>query len=115
MKRDGFRHLKLRKLARLLGISHAHAVGIAESLWHVTAIWRPRGDIGGMTNEAIAGQMGEAIEPDRLMASLVQAGLLDKCKHHRLVVHDWHEHADVGVRMKLRHKGLEFVKASADE
>lgn len=110
MKREGFHHRKFRKLARLLGISTAHARGLAESLWHVTAMRQPRGDIGAISDEDLADEMGEEIiEPAKLVNALVEAGLLDRSKEHRLVVHDWAEHCDNGVRMKLRNRNVDFV------
>lgn len=112
MMRRAFNHHKVHDLAEQLGVSLAHARGILESLWHVTAAVTPRGDIGAHRDDRIAALIGEtAIEGARLVEALVASGWLDRCQTHRLVVHDWHEHADRSLKGALKRQGIDFVVA----
>jgi len=105
-------HWKTRTLAESLGISPAHALGLLESLWHTTAEDAPNGNIGRLSNKAIAMQMFTDIDPDRLIAALVSSGHLDEHPEHRLVTHDWDKHADDAVNMRLARAGQLFANGS---
>jgi hypothetical protein len=104
-------------LAELLNINRAWAVGILEMLWHFTAKFCPCGDIGRFTDKQIAeavawerptGERG--VTPEwKLSDALVTAKWLDRCTCHRLVVHDWSDHADQSVERFLARRGLVFV------
>ena len=100
---------KLKKLCRRLGIKQYAAVGILESLWHLTAREAPQGNIGKLTDEDIA----LAIDWDGATADLIdglrEAKWLDSSEEFRLLVHDWHEHADDGVKKKLQRANLPFL------
>lgn len=109
MKRDAFHHPKIRRLARRLKVPIWGARGLAESLWHVTATHAPAGDIGRMLDDDIADQIGWDDEADVLIDALVEAGLVDRCQDHRLVVHDWKDHADRGVHQKVERRGASFA------
>jgi len=110
MKREGFGHAKFRLVARDLGIPVYAVYGIMESLWHTTALRFPRGDIGRLTNEEIAAEIdGLEIDGDRLVAVLIARRLLDQHPEHRIVVHDWSEHADDTVHYKLARAGVTFA------
>lgn len=117
MKRGTHENPKVAELARLLNIDLWGAVGILEMLWHFTAKFAPRGDVGRHSDATIAnfirwskhsGSRGVTSEL-WLSSSLVRAELLDSCSCHRLVVHDWPEHADQSVRKFLSRHGLDFV------
>ena len=101
MKRGGPLHPKVMALAVALGVARYTAVGLLECLWHFTAQYAPRGDLGKFSDAEIEQHLGWDGEPGRLMHGLLMARLLDTSEAHRLVVHDWHEHADQGVRNKL--------------
>lgn len=78
-------------------------VGILERLWHETIASAPRGDIGArMDNEEIADAAGWYGDPQALIEILVETGWLDLSDEHRLVVHDWHEHAPGFVRGNVK-------------
>jgi hypothetical protein len=113
MLRDAFDHPKIRKLARRIGYPIWAARGLAESLWHVTAKLAPHGDLGRLDNEDIADQIGWDEDPDQLIDALVAVRLLDQHPDHRLIVHDWHEHCDSGVRQKLKRRGEDFVQPAS--
>jgi len=101
MKRGTPRHPKTRALARTLGVPLSHAVGILEMLWHFTAEYAPRGDIGRFADIDIAEEVAWEAEAEKLIDALVECGWLERDERHRLIVHDWAEHADDAVHMRL--------------
>lgn len=76
------------------------AVGLLELLWHTTATLAPRGDIGALQDDHIAEELYWQGDTGVLVEALVKTGWLDECSVHRLVVHDWKDHADQGVSRK---------------
>ena len=74
------------------------AVSLLERLWHATAISAKRGDIGRYDNDVIAEECGWLGEADLLIEILVDCGYLDECQEHRLLVHDWEQHAPNHVK-----------------
>lgn len=112
MLRSAFDHPKFRSLIRELQTSRHVAVGILECLWHFTARFCPQGDIGRFTDSQIADWL-EHPEPAKLVSALVRSGWLDTCAERRLIVHDWHQHADDSVKKKLKRCSLEFYKPVA--
>lgn len=117
MKRGGPTHPKIAELATILNIDRAWAVGIVEMLWHFTAQFAPQGDIGKYSDKKIADFIGwkkhsgsRGVTSELWLSSaLVRSGLVDCCDCHRLVVHDWAEHADQSVIRKLTRQKLAFV------
>jgi hypothetical protein len=109
MKRGTPEHPKTVRLAKLLHIQRWGAVGILESLWHFTSRFAIQGDIGAWTDQEIAEAIGWTGDPGRLITALVEAGWLDRNQAYRLVVHDWHDHAQESVRKTLRNRSLLFV------
>lgn len=105
MKREAVGSSKMKKLCRSLGIKLYAAVGLMECLWHLTAREAPQGNIGKLSNEDIALSLGWEECPDKLVVALVECRWLDESDEHRLIVHDWHEHADDAVDMKLARSG----------
>lgn len=101
-------HRKTRRLAAALGIDPCLALGIMESLWHVTAEQAPQGDIGHMSNQDIADEIYYSGDPEKLIKALLAVGLLETSEECRLVVHHWEHHADQAVRRKLQRHGKEF-------
>lgn len=99
-------HRKTRRLARLLNIPVPCALGVMEALWHVTGEQAPDGAIGRMSDDDIADEMfWDATSGEELVNALIAAALVDVDDEHRLVVHDWHEHADRHVKRKLVRNG----------
>jgi hypothetical protein len=102
MKRGTPDHPKVRALARSLSVNHAWAVGILELMWHFAAQYAPRGDVGRYSDEEIAEACSWPIErSSELVDALVSCGFLDRHDQYRLVVHDWHDHADSAVHYRL--------------
>jgi hypothetical protein len=118
MKKGGIEHPKTRNLSLFLKISKRDSVGLLEMLFAFTAEYAPRGDIGRCSNEAIA----EAVhwpkkKAQQLVDGLVNcghnvcsAGYLEEHPEHRLIVHDWAEHAPEFIKKKLLRAKQEFVK-----
>ncbi|RYG35407.1 hypothetical protein EON81_12850, partial [bacterium] len=104
-KRGIITHRKTRRLARILGIDQAAAVGLLECLWHVAAEQAPRGDIGKLTDQDIADEMFTSIAPETLMPALCEAGWLDANEADRYLVHDWPEHCDDQVHYRVSRMG----------
>jgi hypothetical protein len=113
MKRSTPEHPKLLDLCVRLHIRRWEAVGVLESLWHFTAKFAPQGDVGKYPDAAIAKGIDWNRDPRRLVEALIEAGWIDKCECHRLVIHDWHDHADQTLKRFLASKGLAFVQHDA--
>lgn len=109
MKREAYNHAKIKLLARDLGIPLPYARGIVNSVWMVTAVSYPRGDIGRLTNEEIAIAIDYPDDADKLIDSMVKRRLLDESEECRLIVHDWHEHADSYVHAALAKRLVIFA------
>lgn len=109
MKRGTVEHPKMFELAKLLGVEHCTAVGIMESLWHITAKYAQQGNIGKFTNSAIAEQLHWTGDPDRLVGALCRARWLDICPANRLLVHDWKDHCEQTVTKWLARHNLDFL------
>lgn len=119
MKREGFHHRKVRRLARLLrehGVAQ-HALplarGICEGLWYMTATEAPHGDVGRIPDEELADHIGWDGDPADLIDVLVEAELVDRDPAHRLVTHDWADHADKHVHRRVTRSGRPFVNGRA--
>lgn len=85
--------------------SETISVGLLERLWHATAVGAIRGDIGKFDNELIAEMVGWQLPADNLIAVLIECGWLDECGIHRLVVHDWNQHAPKHVKANVAKAG----------
>ena len=111
MKRTAMQHTKLKRLVRTLNVPQYAAVGILESLWHLTAREAPGGNIGKLSDEDIAFWIDWRGDHSELIKGLVSCGWLDEDAEFRLVVHDWHEHADDATKKAMsRH-----VQTTADK
>ena len=109
MKRGTPDHPKVDGLMDSLSIPRYAAVGLLESLWHMTMRYAVAGDIGKFTDEQIARRLGWDGEAQALVAALLANRWLDVGADCRLVVHDWHEHADQTVKRYVASKGLAFA------
>jgi hypothetical protein len=109
VKREAPSNSKMKRLCRKLDVRLYQAVGILELLWHTTAREAPRGDIGKLTDEDIALAVDWPGDEHALINALVATGWLEKDKEHRLLVHDWHIHADEAVKKRLTRSGQLFI------
>jgi hypothetical protein len=90
------------------------AVGILERLWHSTAINTPLGDIGRLPNDVIAEEVGWTLDADALVNLLIENRWLDVHPVHRLVTHDWADHAPKWVKGIAARSGGFIAKDVAD-
>lgn len=112
MKLNTIQHPKILRLRRRLAVPTWGAVGVLESLWHLTATHAKDGAIGrNYTNEDIANSIGWEGDPDYLIDALVASGWLDVCAINRLVVHDWSDHCPDFVRGNLARQRSDFAIA----
>ncbi len=102
MKRAAVDHPKLQRLQRRLQLTRFQAMGLLESLWHFTGRYAAQGDIGRWSDEEIASWIEWNDDPEELMETLVVCGWLDRDPTHRLLVHDWSEHADEATKVSLK-------------
>lgn len=114
MKRGIAGHVKTEELAAQLGLPIGLAVGVLEMLCNQWAPrCAPRGDVGKWTDEQIARGLRCDIPSERLIPALVASGWLEPHPRHRLVIHDYHQHADQGVRKHLKRNGERFASGRA--
>lgn len=109
MNRAFPRHPKVTALSSALNQPPYVAVGLLEFLWHHTAEYVPRGDIGKYSNHAIAQCIHWRRSPTRLIDALISCQWLDVSEEYRLVVHNWSARAPRWVHDNLKKKGLVFV------
>jgi hypothetical protein len=102
-------HTKMKRLCRRLDIPLWQAVGLMESLWHLTARETPRGDVGKLSDEDIALVLDYRGDEVEMLNVLADCGWLDRDPVHRLIVHDWSDHADDAVQMRLARTRLFFA------
>ena len=114
MKRDALKHPKMLDLAARLGITHAQAIGHVTMLIDWVIDYATQGDIGKWPNGSIARGAGwdtsQDTSPDEFVTALVASGWLDEHETHRIIVHDWPDHAERFVRSKLASQGKEFLQ-----
>lgn len=107
MKRGTIEHPKTAALADSLGVELLTAVGLLEALWHFTAKYARLGDVGKFTDQAIADGVYWNGDADDLMRALVSCRFVDEDATHRLLIHDWADHADgLVVRKALKRAAI---------
>lgn len=94
--------VKFRRLKMMMGAPEYHVIGLLESLWLFTAKNAPLGNVGKYTNEDIAAMVDWQGSADELVRMLTEARWLDEHPSHRLVVHDWHDHAPNYVKANVK-------------
>lgn len=109
MKRNTPGHPKVEQLAAALNVDLAKAVGTLELLWHFTAQYCPAGDIGAYPDDIIASRVSWSGCAETLVCALVDAHFLDIDDAHRLIVHDWFEHCEDSVHIRLARNAQVFA------
>lgn len=115
MKRGTMILPKFKRLGRELGLPTYATAGLLECLWHFTAQCAERGNIGKYTDEDIAEAVGWEGNAAALVAALILHKWLDKCDTHRLVVHDWNQHADDATKKRVERSGESWAIAVKTE
>lgn len=98
-------------LAEALKIPLPYAVGLMEMLWHFTGTNRPQGDIGSVPDAEIAMAVGWPKKPALLIDALCSDAVrfVEKDPEHRLIVHDWPDHAEYEVCRSLERSKKDFL------
>ena len=101
-------HPKFAALKTLLRQPKGAALGWLEIIWHFCGRFTPQGNIGKYEDSAIEAWVEWDGEPGTLIYALVKSGWLDRSEEHRLVVHDWAEHADRATKAALKRANKQF-------
>lgn len=109
MKRGTDNLLKFKKLKAALGLPTWQVKGILQSIWDFTAENAMWGDIGKYSDDDIAFGIEYEGDAPALITALVETGWIDPHATHRLVVHDWHEHAEDWVKKRVQRSGRPFA------
>jgi hypothetical protein len=105
-------HPKTFDLADRLGIGLAQTLGHLTLLWAFTGRKAPQGNIGKWPDGAIARACDWQGDSKMFVEALTEAGYLDNDTSHRLLVHDWPDHAERWVRASLKKAGQDFISPS---
>jgi hypothetical protein len=111
VKLDALDHPKTLDFAARLNINLPTAIGHLELLWAWAGKKAAQGNIGKWPDGAIARACFFDGDPATFVAALVAAGFLDPHPTHRLLVHDWLDHAPRWVKSKLSTEGQTFICA----
>jgi hypothetical protein len=102
MKKEATQGIKFKKLQALGKLRHWEAMGLLDALWQFAMINAPLGDIGRESNEDIAFAIEwDPDDIDRIVEVLVRVGWLDVHDEHRLLIHDWPDHCEDSVHMRV--------------
>ncbi len=105
-------HPKFAELMAVLNLSKYAALGILEAVWHFTGRYAPQGNIGKYSDQAIEMWVGWDGRPSAMVEALVGCRWLDRDSVHRLLVHDWAQHADKATKNALGRAELPFCTAT---
>jgi hypothetical protein len=102
-------HPKFAHLKDILKEPRAHCLGYLEAIWHFTGRFTPRGNIGKYSDSQIEAWVEWHREPGELISALKISGWIDCDETHRLIIHDWHTHADATTKLALKRSNSDFV------
>lgn len=109
MKRGTDMLTKFKRLKDDLGLPTYACKGLLQELWDATATNAIAGDIGKHSDDDIAYMLDWQGDPAALVAALVKWKWLDPHPEHRLVVHDWPQHCEDWIHMRLARATLLFA------
>jgi len=101
-------HPKFAELMAHLQRPKYAVLGCLEAVWHFAGRFTPQGNIGKYSDQAIEGWVGWNGVPGALIDSLVKCRWIDRDSEHRLLVHDWAQHADKATKNALSRAKLPF-------
>lgn len=101
-------HPKFAELKRLLDAPKHVALGALEAIWHFAGRFTPQGNIGKYPDSTIEAWVEWSGEPGALIEALVSSHWLDRDSIHRILVHDWPQHADKATKQALTRAKQEF-------
>jgi len=115
MKMATIESVKFKKLKRTLKLKDWQVVGVLESLSMFACRNAPEGDVGRWSNDDIAAAIEWDGDANELIDALVQERWLDECDQHRLLIHDWSDHAPTWLKNNLKSHGKEVAKQTAKQ
>lgn len=110
MKTGTLDKMKFMVLKNRLQLPRYVVIGLLEGLWYLTATNAQTGDVGRFKNTEIAAWLEWPGDADQLIEAFCEAGFLDTSEKHRLIVHDWCEHAPDHLKSNLKRWGKTFAK-----
>jgi hypothetical protein len=112
MKAGTQNHMKTKRLKRLLGLPLYRVVGLLETLWLLCVDCADEGNVGKFSDEEIADYLewDGPQSPSDLVRALTDSGWLDADAEHRLVVHDWADHAPEFLKERVRKRHAREAK-----
>lgn len=84
-------------------------LGLLEAVWQFCGRFTPQGNIGKYSDEEIESWVEWSGDSGALINALVECRWLDRDDEHRLVVHDWQQHADDATKLAVKRSGSTFV------
>lgn len=109
MKVDALDHPKTLDLAARLDVELPTAIGYLELLFAFVGRKSPQGNVGKWPDGAIARACYWNAAPEVFIKALIDAGFIDKCADHRLLIHDWTDHAPRWVKARLKSLNADFL------
>lgn len=101
-------HPKFAELKALLKQPKGPVAGWLEMMWHFTGRFTPRGNIGKYSDHAIESWVEWDGEHGALIEAFIATGWIDRDPVHRLLVHDWADHADKAAKNAIGRSKLDF-------
>jgi len=101
---------KFKGLMKELGLPRYAVMGVLEAIWELTGKHAPRGNVGKFSNQEIADDLGWEGDADKLIAALVTHRWIDACRTHRLVIHDWKDHAPDWLKKAVVRSGESWAE-----
>ena len=111
MKRNTQNHPKVWITCKIVGIRRPALLGHLELLWDFTAQYAPQGDIGRYPDDRIEAAMDWSGKRGKLISGLVDGKWVDRDDNHRLLIHDWEDHANESIGKLLQRRKLPFLTA----
>jgi hypothetical protein len=93
-------HPKTMKAARLARCSRKEVLIDLHYLWWWSLDYAESGDLTRFAHDELEAVMEWEGEPGLLVAALIDAGFLEVTEDHRLLIHDWAEHAGKLIAMR---------------
>jgi hypothetical protein len=110
-KRGVLEHEKTIMLAETLDIMEPFALGVLEAFWQWVAKYRPSGDLSSTRPSLMARSIRYTADPQALWNALAECGFID-LDGDRATVHDWSDHAEDSVHMRLARSTQRFADGS---
>lgn len=115
MKEEAIECKKMYRLARLLRVEHAHAVGLMEMFWRGVRQDAPDGSLRGIDAVEIAIWCKWQGDSEALLSALASAKWVDASARHQWLVHDWPQHCENSVHTRMAKERRWFADGTAPD